>query len=166
MTVCNMSIEAGAKAGLIAPDDTTFAYLEGRATRPRGAAWDAGARRLAHAAPPTTARPSTRRSCSTRRRSRPTSPGAPTRPRSCRSAGRCPTPTTSPTPSERDAAARALEYMGLKAGTPMRDIAVDTVFIGSCTNGRIEDLRAAAAVADGRRVADGVRALVVPGVRR
>ena len=75
----------------------------------------------------------------------------------------CPTPTTSPTPTERDAAARALEYMGLAAGTPMRDIAVDTVFIGSCTNSRIEDLRAAAAVAEGRHGRRGVRTLVVPG---
>ena len=142
MTVCNMSIEAGAKAGLIAPDDTTFAYLEGRPHAPTGAAWeralddwrglptDDGAafdkEVVARRAP---------RSCRTSR-------GAPTRPRSCRIGGAVPVPDSFAEASERDAAARALEYMGLTAGTPMREVAVDTVFIGSCTNSRIEDLRA------------------------
>ena len=164
MTVCNMSIEAGAKAGLIAPDDTTFAYLEGRPLRPRRA-------------PPGTQAVADWRTLATddgatfdkevvarrRRARRRTSPGAPTRPRSSRSTPPSPTPTPSPTPAERDAAERALEYMGLDRRHADREVAVDTVFIGSCTNGRIEDLRAAAAVAEGRHVADGMRALVVPG---
>ena len=167
MTVCNMSIEAGAKAGLIAPDDVDLRLPRGpRPTRRRarrgrrrsttgaalptddGAAFDKevhldaaahrAARLLGHQPGPGRA--------ARRRRSR--------------------RPTTSPTPNERDSAARALEYMGLTAGTPIRDVAVDTVFIGSCTNSRIEDLRAAAAVAEGRQVKDGVRTLVVPGLVR
>jgi 3-isopropylmalate/(R)-2-methylmalate dehydratase large subunit len=162
MTVCNMSIEAGARAGLIAPDDVTFAYLEGRPHAPRGAAWeralddwrglatDHGATfdktvdlDAADVVPHVTWG---------------TNPGQ-VGPIS----GTVPEPSSFADPSERDAAARALEYMGLTAGTPLREVAVDTVFIGSCTNGRIEDLRAVAAVADGRKVAPGVRTLVVPG---
>ena len=150
MTVCNMSIEAGAKAGLIAPDDVTFAYLEGRPHAPRA---PPGTRRSTTGAPcpPTTGPPSTRRS-PRRRRHRPPRllghqprPGRPHR-------RRVPTPTPSPRPPSARPPRRALEYMGLTAGTPMREVAVDTVFIGSCTNSRIEDLRAAAAVADGRTV--------------
>src|SRR5437588_2407061 len=162
MTVCNMSIEAGAKAGLIAPDDTTFAYLEGRPFAPKGALWeqalddwrtlvtDDGARfdkEVVLNAP--TLEPHVTWG---------TNPGQVT------SIGNVvPDPESFDDPAERDAAARALEYMGLKAGTPMKDIAVDTVFIGSCTNSRIEDLRAAATVAHGRHVKSGVRTLVVPG---
>jgi len=162
MTVCNMSIEAGAKAGLIAPDDTTFAYLEGRPHAPRGAAWEQALDDW---------------------RGLPTDDGAEfdkhvvlaaadispqiswgTNPAQVTPlAGAVPDPGIFAEASDRDAAQRALDYMGLTAGTAMRDIKVDTVFIGSCTNGRIEDLRAAAAVADGRHVTDGMRALVVPG---
>jgi 3-isopropylmalate/(R)-2-methylmalate dehydratase large subunit len=162
MTVCNMSIEAGAKAGLVAPDDTTFAYLEPRSHAPKGAAWDQAVDHwqglatdegaafdkavdldAADIAPYVTWG---------------TNPGqvAPL-------TGEVPDPSSFADPTERDAAARALGYMGLTAGTPLREVAVDTVFIGSCTNGRIEDLRAVAAVADGRKVAPGVRTLVVPG---
>jgi len=162
MTVCNMSIEAGAKAGLIGPGDTTFAYLEGRAHAPAGAAWEQALDDW---------------------RSLATDPGASfdkevvldaaaisphvswgTNPSQVVPlSGAVPDPDAFGEPSEREAAQRALAYMGLDAGTPMRDIAVDTVFIGSCTNSRIEDLRAAAAVAEGRQVKPGVRTLVVPG---
>jgi 3-isopropylmalate/(R)-2-methylmalate dehydratase large subunit len=162
MTVCNMSIEAGAKAGLIAPDDTTFAYLDGRGHAPSGAAWEQALddwRSLA-----TDDGASFDKAVEldaadiTPHVSWGTNPGqvAPI-------TGTVPDPGSFADPSERDAAARALEYMGLTAGTPLRDVAVDTVFIGSCTNGRIEDLRAVAEVADCRTVAEGVRTLVVPG---
>ena len=162
MTVCNMSIEAGARAGLIAPDDTTFAYLEGRQHAPKGKAWeqalddwrslvtDAGAsfdKEVEIDA--TTLVPHVTWG---------TNPG-----QVVPIDGAVPDPSSMLDPTAREAAARALEYMGLSAGTPVRDIKVDTVFIGSCTNARIEDLRAAAAVLDGRRVAGGVRVLVVPG---
>jgi 3-isopropylmalate/(R)-2-methylmalate dehydratase large subunit len=162
MTVCNMSIEAGAKAGLIAADDVTFAYLEGRKYAPKGAAWeralgdwhtlvtDAGATfdkevvlDGALLSPHVTWG---------------TNPG-----QVVPISASVPDPDSFDDPASRDAAVRALEYMGLIAGTPMRDIPVDTVFIGSCTNSRIEDLRAAAAVLDGRHVHAGMRALVVPG---
>ena len=162
MTICNMSIEAGAKAGLIAPDDVTFAYLEGRAHAPKGAAWrprwTTGAR-----SPPTTGATFDKEVHLDAAGIAPhVSWGHQPRPgRAARR--RDPVPDDFADPNERDSAARALEYMGLTAGTPVRDVAVDTVFIGSCTNSRIEDLRAAAAVAEGRRVKDGVRTLVVPG---
>ncbi|MFO1538036.1 MAG: 3-isopropylmalate dehydratase large subunit [Actinomycetota bacterium] len=162
MTVCNMSIEAGARAGMIAPDDTTFAYLEGRRFAPTGPAWevalddwrslvtDAGAvfdeEILIDAA---TLRPSV---------SWGTNPA-----QVVTIDGVVPDPHELPDAGQRDAAEHALRYMGLTPGTPMREIAVDTVFIGSCTNSRIEDLRAAAAVLDGRRVHAGMRAMVVPG---
>jgi len=165
MTVCNMSIEGGARAGMIAPDDTTFAFLEGRDHAPKGAAWEQALDYW---------------------RSLPTDPGAPfakevvldaaalapfvtwgTNPAQVvRIDGTVPHPDTFATPAEREAAARALEYMGLTGGTPLTEVAVDTVFIGSCTNGRIEDLRAAADVLRGRSVAPGMRALVVPGSHR
>ena len=162
MTVCNMSIEAGARAGMIAPDDTTFAYLEGRRFAPKGPDWDAAVadwRTLTTdegavfdtevEIDATTLEPYV---------SWGTNP-AQVAPLSAS----VPDPDSFDDPSQRDAAARALAYMGLEPGTPMRDVRVDTVFIGSCTNSRIEDLRAAAAVAAGRRVADGMRAMVVPG---
>jgi 3-isopropylmalate/(R)-2-methylmalate dehydratase large subunit len=162
MTVCNMSIEAGAKAGLIAPDDTTFAYLEGRQHAPKGAEWEAA---LEHwRTLPTDAGATFDKSVTIDATAlRPfvswgTNPGQVIEIDSA-----VPDPDSFADPGERDAARRALEYMGLAAGTPLRDVPVETVFIGSCTNGRIEDLRAAAAVAEGRRVADGVRAMVVPG---
>jgi len=162
MTVCNMSIEAGARAGLIAPDDTTFEYLQGRDHAPSGSDWDAavadwltlatdddavfdreivldGADIVPHV-------------------SWGTNPG-----QVMRMDSTIPDPDSFEEPSQREAASRALDYMGLTAGTHIRDVSVDTVFIGSCTNGRIEDLRAVADVARGRRVANGMRTLVVPG---
>ena len=165
MTVCNMSIEGGARAGMIAPDDTTFTFLEGRDHAPKGAAWeqaldywrslpsDAGATfakevvlDAAGLAPFVTWG---------------TNPAQVTRLN-----GTVPVPDEFATPAEREAAARALEYMGLEGGTPLSEVPVDTVFIGSCTNGRIEDLRAAADVLRGRKVRSGMRALVVPGSHR
>jgi len=162
MTVANMSIEWGARAGLVAPDETTFAYLRGRPYAPAGADWDAAVaywRTLASdpgavydsevtldaagVAPFVTWG---------------TNPG-----QGVALSGRVPDPADVADPDERDAATRALAYMDLVPGTPMRDVAVDVVFVGSCTNGRLEDLRAAAGVLRGRRVADGVRMLVVPG---
>ncbi|HMD45366.1 MAG TPA: 3-isopropylmalate dehydratase large subunit [Acidimicrobiales bacterium] len=165
MTVCNMSIEGGARAGMVAPDDTTFAYLEGRPHAPTGDAWDEA---IAYW------------------RTLPTDVGAVfdtvvdldaanlvphvtwgTNPAQvARIDGAVPDPDAYDGAEDRDAAARALAYMGLEPGTPMRDIRVDTIFLGSCTNSRIEDLRAAAAVLDGRHVASGLRALVVPGSHR
>ena len=162
MTVCNMSIEAGAKAGLIAPDDITFAYLEGRAHAPSGADWDAAVadwRSLVTDADAVFDREIVLDGADIGPHvSWGTNPGqvAPLD-------AAVPDPDSFDDPAARESAARALEYMGLTAGTPIRDIPVDTVFIGSCTNSRIEDLRAAAAVAEGRRVKDGVRTLVVPG---
>jgi 3-isopropylmalate/(R)-2-methylmalate dehydratase large subunit len=162
MTVCNMSIEGGARAGMIAPDETTFAYLNGRPMAPQGAAWeqavawwktlpsDEGAAydkdvRLVAAdiAPQVTWG---------------TSPQdvAPI-------TGHVPDPAKESDPAQRDRLVRALAYMGLEAGARLAGLAIDRAFIGSCTNGRIEDLRAVAAVARGRAVADGVHALVVPG---
>jgi len=161
MTVCNMSIEAGARAGMVAPDDTTFAYLEGRRHAPRGKQWeqalddwrtlrtDEGALWDAEVSIDATAlRPHV---------SWGTNPGqvAPID-------ASVPDPDSFSDPAQREAAARALTYMGLTPGTPLRDIRIDTVFIGSCTNSRIEDLRAAADVVRGRTVGIG-RALVVPG---
>jgi 3-isopropylmalate/(R)-2-methylmalate dehydratase large subunit len=162
MTVCNMSIEAGAKAGLIAPDDATFAYLEGRAHAPEGAAWERALddwRSLA-----TDEGASFDKdvlldgSAIAPHVSWGTNPG-----QVVPIDGAVPHPDSFAEASEREAAQRALEYMDLKAGIPVRDIAVDTVFIGSCTNSRIEDLRAAAQVLDGRQVSPGLWALVVPG---
>jgi 3-isopropylmalate/(R)-2-methylmalate dehydratase large subunit len=162
MTVCNKSIEAGAKAGLIAPDDTTFAYLEGRAHAPKGAEWERALDdwRALTTDPDATFDKEVHLDATqiTPHVSWGTNP-AQVVPLS----GRIPSPDDFAEASERESAARALEYMGLTAGTPVRDVAVDTVFIGSCTNARIEDMRAAAKVAEGRKVRDGVRTLVVPG---
>ncbi len=160
MTLCNMSIEAGARAGMVAPDETTIAYIQGRKFAPQGADWDAAVERW---------------------RALPSDPGAKydevvelnadelapfvtwgTNPGMV-------VPVTARVPdlpangSERANAQRMLEYMGLEPGTPMEQIRLDRVFIGSCTNSRIEDLRAAARVAQGHKVATGVRAMVVPG---
>ena len=160
MTVCNMSIEAGARAGMIAPDEKTYRYLEGRAFAPRDfaaavARWeklptDAGAKYdrvevfdAAQVQPHVTWG---------------TNPGQVAAIR-----GKVPDPDEFADPSDRNAAAKALQYMGLEPGTPIASLRIDRAFIGSCTNGRIEDLRAAAAVARGRRVAEGVSAMVVPG---
>ena len=152
MTVCNMSIEAGAKAGMIAPDDVTFEYLDGPAPLAEGLRLGSGGRGLAGAGRPTRMPVSTPRSSSTPPRSATTCRGGRIPPRSSPSTASCRARTTWPTPAEREAGARALAYMGLEAGTPIRSIEVDTVFIGSCTNSRIEDLRTAAGVLDGRRV--------------
>jgi 3-isopropylmalate/(R)-2-methylmalate dehydratase large subunit len=165
MTVCNMSIEAGARAGMVAPDETTFAYLKGRPHAPQGADWDAA---LAHWRTLRTEPGATfdREVVLDAAELAPfvtwgTNPG-----QGVPLSGRVPDPAAMADANQRSAAESALAYMGLAAGTAMRDVAVDTVFLGSCTNGRIEDLRAAAAVIQGRRVADGVRMLVVPGSMR
>jgi len=162
LTVCNMSIEAGARAGLVAPDDVTFEYLEGRAHAPSGASWEAALdywRTLPSDADATfdhevildagTLTPYVTWG---------TNPG-----QALPLASSVPDPDSFADPAARAAAERALAYMDLKPGMALRDIAVDTVFVGSCTNGRIEDLRAAAAVLRGRHVAPSVRMLVVPG---
>jgi 3-isopropylmalate/(R)-2-methylmalate dehydratase large subunit len=162
MTVCNMTIEAGARAGLVAPDETTFAYLKGRPHAPKGGAWeqavafwralpsDAGARydtevtlAAADVAPQVTWGTSPQDVLPV--------------------TGRVPDPADERDAARRAAMERSLDYMGLTPGTPLVDVPVQRVFIGSCTNGRIEDLRAAAAVATGRKVASGVSAMVVPG---
>ena len=165
MTICNMSVEAGAKAGMVSPDDTTFAWLEGRAHAPKGADWeqalddwralatDAGAafdKEVVFDAAAMVPHVSWG-----------TNPSqvAPLD-------GAVPDPDAMADPIQAEAGRRALAYMGLTAGTPLRDVAVDAVFIGSCTNSRLEDLRAAATVVGGRHVAPGMRAMVVPGSMR
>jgi 3-isopropylmalate/(R)-2-methylmalate dehydratase large subunit len=162
MTVCNMSIEGGARAGMIAPDDTTFAYLEGRRHAPKGAAWERALddwRSLVTDADAAFDKEVTLDAAALQPHvSWGTNPA-----QVVPIDAVVPDPDSFLDPGERDAAARALAYMGLTAGTPMREIPVDTVFIGSCTNSRIEDLRAAASVAEGRHVKTGVRALIVPG---
>ena len=162
MTVCNMSIEAGARAGMVAPDDTTFAYLSGRPHAPAGAAWDTAVDywRSLHT------EPGARFDTEVHLDGADISPHVTwgTNPSHvARLDGAVPSPDEAADANGREAAARALAYMGLAAGTPIRDIPVDTVFIGSCTNSRIEDLRTVADVARGRRVAPGMRTLVVPG---
>jgi 3-isopropylmalate/(R)-2-methylmalate dehydratase large subunit len=165
MTICNMSIEWGAKAGLIAPDETTFEYLRGRPHAPSGADWDAAVaywRTLVSDPDAAFDKEVVIDAASvTPFVTWGTNPG-----QGVPLGGRVPDPDDISEESERTAAARALEYMALTPGTAMRDIEVDTVFVGSCTNGRIEDLRAAAEVVVGRRVADSVRMLVVPGSTR
>jgi len=162
MTICNMSIEAGARAGMIAPDETTFAYIQGRPKAPSGQEWtDAVAywRTLATDDDAVfDAEVVIDASELTPFVTWGTNPG-----QGVPLAAAVPAPEDFADPVDRAAARKALEYMGLTAGTPMRDIAVDTVFLGSCTNGRIEDLRAAAEILRGRRIAEGVRMLVVPG---
>ncbi len=165
MTICNMSIEWGAKAGLIAPDETTFEYLRGRPHAPSGADWDAAVaywRTLVSDADARFDKEVVIDAASvTPFVTWGTNPG-----QGVPLGGRVPDPDDISEESERIAATRALEYMALTPGTAMRDIEVDTVFVGSCTNGRIEDLRAAAEVVAGRRIADSVRMLVVPGSTR
>jgi 3-isopropylmalate/(R)-2-methylmalate dehydratase large subunit len=165
MTLCNMSIEGGARAGLVAPDETTFDYVKGRDRAPTGQAWDDAVAYW---------------------RTLPTDEGASfdkevvidaatitphvtwgTNPAQVTAiTGSVPDPEAMSDAGDREAAARALAYMGLTAGTPMRQIAVDTVFLGSCTNSRIEDFRVAADVLRGRKVRNGLRALAVPGSHR
>jgi 3-isopropylmalate/(R)-2-methylmalate dehydratase large subunit len=165
MTVCNMSIEAGARAGMIAPDETTFEYLKGRPHAPQGEQWDIAKdywRTLRTdgdavfdkevVIDASTLSPFVTWG---------TNPG-----QGVPLSATVPSPDDFSDPVDKAAAERALEYMALTAGTPLRDIAVDAVFIGSCTNGRIEDLRAVAEVLKGRRVADGIEMLVVPGSAR
>ncbi|GAC1699966.1 MAG: 3-isopropylmalate dehydratase large subunit [Candidatus Limnocylindrales bacterium] len=162
MTVCNMSIEAGARAGMVAPDDVTFAYLEGRPHAPTGPAWEAALDDWRSLVTDPDARfdREVRIDAGTLRPyvSWGTNPGQTTD-----IDGVVPDPDTFSDPGARDGAVRALEYMDLRAGTKIRDITVDTVFLGSCTNGRLEDLREAARVLDGRRIHAGLRALAVPG---
>jgi len=162
MTICNMSIEAGARAGMIAPDETTFAYVKGRRFAPKGEQWDAA---VAHwktlptdagaiydrelHIDATTLAPAVTWG---------TSPGMTTT-----IDASVPTLDDAKSDADRKSYERAFEYMDLKPGTPMEEIRIDTVFLGSCTNGRIEDLRAAAAVVKGNHVAKKVRAMVVPG---
>jgi len=162
MTVCNMSIEAGARAGLVAPDDITFAYLEGKPRAPQGAEWE---RALdAWRALPTDADATFDKEVHIDAATLAPHVSWGTNPaQTIRIDDNVPSPDDFADASARESAQRALAYMGLKAGTPMREVPVDTVFIGSCTNSRIEDLRAAAAVVRGRRVKDGIRTLVVPG---
>ncbi len=162
MTICNMSIEAGARAGMIAPDQATFDYLEGRPHAPTGQDWTDALtywRSLGTDDDATFDREvvidATELTPFVTWGTNP-GQGAPI-------ASVVPDPASYTDPLDRTAAERALEYMGLTAGTPLRDIAVDTVFLGSCTNGRLEDLRAAAAVMQGRQIAASVRMLVVPG---
>jgi 3-isopropylmalate/(R)-2-methylmalate dehydratase large subunit len=165
MTICNMSIEAGARAGMVAPDETTFAYLKGRPHAPTGKDWDDAVSYW---------------------RTLPTDEGAKfdaevfldadtldpfvtwgTNPgQGVSLLDSVPNPDDILDPNEKAAALRALEYMDLKPGTKMKDIRVDTVFLGSCTNSRIEDLRAAAAIINGKKKADGIRMMVVPGSQK
>ena len=152
MTVCNMSIEGGARAGMVAPDEKTYAYLKGRPKAPKGADWDDGAALLGARCTPTTARISTTRSSSTPRSCRRWSPGAPARRTSCRSPAWCPIRTTSPTSTSASRRSARSNISGLTPGTKITDIKLDRVFIGSCTNGRIEDLREVARVVDGKTV--------------
>lgn len=162
MTVCNMSIEAGARAGMIAPDETTFAYLKGRDHAPQGADWDTAVEYWTSLKTDDDAtfdhEVVIEASELTPFVTWGTNPG-----QGAPLSANVPDPASFDDPSERSAAEKALEYMGLTAGQPLRDIKVDTVFIGSCTNGRMEDLRAVADILRGRRIADGVRMLVVPG---
>jgi 3-isopropylmalate/(R)-2-methylmalate dehydratase large subunit len=165
MTICNMSIEWGAKAGMIAPDETTFAYLKGRPHAPEGADWDAAVaawRTLYSDEDAVFDREvDIDASALTPFVTWGTNPG-----QGVPLGAAVPSPDDFSDPVDRAAAERALEYMGLTAGTPMREVRVDTVFLGSCTNGRIEDLRLAASVIKGHKIADGLRMLVVPGSAR
>ncbi len=162
MTICNMSIEAGARAGMIAPDETTFAYLKGRPQAPQGAEWDAAVaywRTL-----PTDADAAFDRELTIRAEELApyvtwgTSPGM-----VASVTDTVPNPAAAPNETERRTLERALEYMDLQAGAALSELAIDRVFIGSCTNSRIEDLRAAARVVSGYHVHANVRAMVVPG---
>jgi 3-isopropylmalate/(R)-2-methylmalate dehydratase large subunit len=162
MTVCNMSIEAGARAGMIAPDEITFDYLRGREHAPQGVEWDAAVAQWRELVTDDDANfdrvVHIDASALSPWVTWGTNPG-----QGAALSSAVPEPQSFDDPSERAAAERALTYMALTPGTPLHDVTVDTVFIGSCTNGRLEDLRAAADVLRGRQVASGVRVLVVPG---
>lgn len=165
MTVCNMSIEAGARAGMIAPDETTFEYLRGRPHAPKGADWDAAVEAWSNLRTDDGAEFDTEIHIDAASLSPfvtwGTNPG-----QGVPLADSVPHPEQMFDEGERQAAEKALAYMDLVPGTAMRDVAIDTVFVGSCTNGRIEDLRVVAEVLQGHTVADGVRMLVVPGSMR
>ena len=165
MTICNMSIEAGARAGLIAPDQTTFDYIKGRPHAPTGADWDAAVEYWKTLKSDDDAKFDKEIYLNADELSPfvtwGTNPG-----QGVPLNETVPNPESFDDPEERTAAQRALEYMGLDAGTPMKKIKVDTVFLGSCTNGRIEDLRAAAAIIKGNKVAENTRMMVVPGSAR
>jgi 3-isopropylmalate/(R)-2-methylmalate dehydratase large subunit len=165
MTVCNMSIEAGARAGMIAPDETTFAYLKDRPHAPQGTDWDTALETWRDLRTDDDATFDTEVELHADQIEPFVTWG--TNPaQGLPLSASVPDPSSFTDESARNAAERALAYMALTPGTPLREIRVDTVFLGSCTNGRIEDLRAAAKVINGRRVADGVRMLVVPGSMR
>nr|WP_188544695.1 3-isopropylmalate dehydratase large subunit [Rhodococcus trifolii] len=165
MTICNMSIEAGARAGMIAPDQTTFDYIEGRPHAPKGADWDAAVAEWSTLVTDEGAvfdkEVRIDGSSLTPFVTWGTNPG-----QGAPLGDSVPDPAAIADEGDAQSAEKALSYMGLTPGTPLRDIAVDTVFLGSCTNGRIEDLRVAAKILEGRTVADGVRMLVVPGSMR
>ena len=162
MTVCNMSIEAGARAGMVAPDDTTFAYVEGRAHASKGAEWEAALDEWRTLPSDPDAAFDAEVEIDAARLKPYVSWG--TNPaQSVTIDEAVPDPAAFDDASKRDAATRALTYMDLAPGTPMREIRPDTVFLGSCTNSRIEDLRLAAGIVGGRKVASSLRALVVPG---
>ena len=162
MTICNMSIEAGARAGMIAPDNTTFEYLKGRPHAPSGADWDAAVAYWSTLKSDEDAKFDAEVTLNADELTPfvtwGTNPG-----QGLPLSASVPAPEDFADAEERNAAARALEYMGLTPGTPLREIKVDTVFLGSCTNGRIEDLRIAASLLKGRKIADNIRMLVVPG---
>jgi 3-isopropylmalate/(R)-2-methylmalate dehydratase large subunit len=165
MTICNMSIEAGARAGMVAPDETTFAYLKGRAHAPAGHDWDDAMEYWRTLVTDDDAEfdaevfidADTLEPFVTWG----TNPG-----QGVSLSEAVPDPASIPDQHERAAAERALEYMALEPGTPLKDIHVDAVFMGSCTNSRIEDLRAFASIIKGKHKADGVRVMVVPGSAR
>jgi 3-isopropylmalate/(R)-2-methylmalate dehydratase large subunit len=165
MTICNMSIEAGARAGMVAPDATTFEFLKGRPHAPKGADWDAAVQAWSELHTDEGAEFDTQVYIDASTLSPfvtwGTNPG-----QGVPLSATVPDPETMLDDDAKQAAEKALTYMDLRAGTPMREIPVDTVFVGSCTNGRIEDLRVVAEILDGRTVADGLRMLVVPGSMR
>ena len=165
MTVCNMSIEAGARAGMIAPDEVTFKYLEGRPRSPKGESWTRSVEQWRTLRTDADARYDRQVTLDASQIGPQvtwgTTPGM-----VADITARVPDPAQLPAEGDREAATRALEYMGLVPGTPLEGIPIDRVFLGSCTNARIEDLRAAASVVRGRHVAASVRALVVPGSQR
>jgi len=162
MTICNMSIEGGARAGLVAPDDTTFAYVKGRKHAPSGEDWDRAVEAWKQLA---TDEGATFDTYVTLRGEdiEPCVTWGTTPAQSVPVTGRVPSPDEAANASAKELAERSLAYMGLEAGTPIQDIQLDRIFLGSCTNSRIEDLRAAAAIVKGRKIASTLTAMVVPG---
>jgi 3-isopropylmalate/(R)-2-methylmalate dehydratase large subunit len=162
MTLCNLTIEGGARAGLIAPDETTYAYMMGRPAAPKAAAWEMALSywKTLHSDPDAVWDREIRLDAG---RIAPLVTWGTSPEDVIAVTDRVPAPEDFPTPDKRASAKRALDYMGLAAGQPISEAKIDVVFIGSCTNSRIEDLRIAAGIAEGRQVAPGVRAMVVPG---